>query len=478
VEVELQDRITGIIRQVGLGGRLPTERELAERCSTTRHQVRRVLKDLEGRGVISRKSRIGATLSVAAERVHTTPVYRYRKGLDDVEQGSQSWCARASDLRIDEMIAASEPGLRLEASNQRLTPDAMRQTGRPTILHCGHPQVRQAVGRGLCADMTDWLDSWPERAEVWPVLWEPLTLNRCVYGVPTSAQVFVLLCNVRRFRASGLNPDTPPRSWDELVDAAKRMTDPAKGLWGLAFPHAPSPGWSFVDLCFQAGGTVIHEQGGGWTPAFHEPAGLRALTFLRDLRWRHEVMPPAPLSAEECLKALFEDRIGMCWTQATAGLTGLVRSGRSPADFEVAPLPAGPLGHSSQQVSILAVLVNAHATDAEKNAAWRYIRRCAGHEIQTEHSRFLWSHRVVSGWPSPLRRMTPVQTGIDLPHAWFATLTSILAQARPEPTAIAWNSDAFLTPLVRRVLLEPNIDVAEEAALAARLAEKTVSLSI
>jgi len=478
VEVELQERITGIIRQAGLGGRLPTERELAQRCSATRHQVRIILGDLEERGVISRKRRVGSTLSIEAERIHTTPVHLFRKDLSDVVEDSPSWWSRKCDLHVDQMIAAKEPGIRLESSTQRPTPDSMRLTGRPTILHSGHSQIREGIGRGLCADITDRLNTWPERGEVWPNLWEPVTVNGRVYGAPLSAHVFVLLCNAKRFRACGLNPDSPPGTWDELIESSRRMTDASQGLYGLAFPQGSSPGWRFVDLCFQAGGTVIREHGGVWTPAFHEPAGQSALSFLHDLRWRWKVMPPDPLDSEGSLKALFEDRIGMCWVQASAGLTALVRSGRSPADFEVAPLPAGPHGHAAQQVSIHAALINAHAPATEQDAAWRYVRRLAGPEIRAEHSRFVWRRRVVMDWPSSLRCATAAQTGVNLPQAWFNTLTAIVAQARPEPTAMGWNADAFLTPLVRRALMESDVDIAEEAALAARLAERTSSLSL
>jgi len=478
VEVELQERVTEIIREASLGGRLPTERELAERCAATRHQIRRILGDLEDRGVISRKRRVGSKLTVEAERIHTTPVHLFRKDFSEMEEDSPSWWSHKCDRHIDQAIAAQEPSIRLESSNQRPTPDSMRQTGRPTILQTGHAQVREVIGRGLCADVTDWLASWPERGEIWPNLWEPVTFNGRIYGVPLSAHVFVLLCNAKRFRACGLNPDCPPRTWDELVQAAGRMTDASKGLYGLVFPQDTSAGWRFVDLCFQAGGTVMRDHGGGWTPAFHEPAGQTALSFLHDLRWRWKVMPPDPLDGAESLKALFEDRIGMCWVQASSGLTALARSGRSPADFEVAPLPAGPQGHSTQQVSIHAALINAHAPVPEQEAAWRYVRRLAGAEVRAEHSRFMWPHRVVMGWPSSLRSVTASQTGVELPHAWFATLTSILAQARPEPSAIGWNADAFLTPLVRRVLQESDVDIAREAALAARIAERTSSLSL
>lgn len=37
------------------------------------------------------------------------------------------------------------------------------------------------------------------------------------------------------FKAKGLDPDKPPQTWDELVEAARKLTDPAANGYGLAF---------------------------------------------------------------------------------------------------------------------------------------------------------------------------------------------------------------------------------------------------
>ena len=37
------------------------------------------------------------------------------------------------------------------------------------------------------------------------------------------------------FKAKGLDPNKPPQTWDELVEAARKLTDPAANVYGLAF---------------------------------------------------------------------------------------------------------------------------------------------------------------------------------------------------------------------------------------------------
>ncbi len=36
------------------------------------------------------------------------------------------------------------------------------------------------------------------------------------------------------FKEKGLDPDKPPQTWAELIDAARKLTDPSKNVYGLA----------------------------------------------------------------------------------------------------------------------------------------------------------------------------------------------------------------------------------------------------
>lgn len=48
-----------------------------------------------------------------------------------------------------------------------------------------------------------------------------------LYGVPANAGALVLWYNVKVFKAAGLDPDNPPKTWDEFVAAAKTIKQKA-----------------------------------------------------------------------------------------------------------------------------------------------------------------------------------------------------------------------------------------------------------
>ena len=62
-----------------------------------------------------------------------------------------------------------------------------------------------------------------------------MTYEGGIYGIPRGANTIALYYNADMFKAAGLDPDNPPKTWDELYEAAKALTDPAKNVYGLAF---------------------------------------------------------------------------------------------------------------------------------------------------------------------------------------------------------------------------------------------------
>ncbi|MCD8480646.1 MAG: extracellular solute-binding protein [Candidatus Cloacimonetes bacterium] len=56
-----------------------------------------------------------------------------------------------------------------------------------------------------------------------------------VWALPYETLVRVLMYRKDLFKKVGLNPNVPPRDWDEFLDYAKRLTDPASGTYGTVF---------------------------------------------------------------------------------------------------------------------------------------------------------------------------------------------------------------------------------------------------
>src|SRR5207249_12220084 len=91
-----------------------------------------------------------------------------------------------------------------------------------------------------------------------------LRWNDDFYAVPISRSTPILYYNKQRFKAAGLDPQKPPRTWSELREAARKLTTDPVHSYGVAFT---SSAWLVEALGVGAGGGL------------HGPA-LKTATFV------------------------------------------------------------------------------------------------------------------------------------------------------------------------------------------------------
>jgi multiple sugar transport system substrate-binding protein len=80
------------------------------------------------------------------------------------------------------------------------------------------------------------------------------------FGIPKATNTIALYYNKDMFKAKGLDPNKPPQTWDELVADARKLTDPAKNVYGLAFSaKANEEGtFQFLPWAQMGGGSYEH----------------------------------------------------------------------------------------------------------------------------------------------------------------------------------------------------------------------------
>jgi multiple sugar transport system substrate-binding protein len=110
------------------------------------------------------------------------------------------------------------------------------------------------------------------------------TINGKVYGVPALVDNLAVVYNKDLFAKAGLKPPGPDWTWSELVADAKAITDPANKVFGLAFPSDGSETtvWEYEAMLWEAGGDILNSD--DTKAAFDSPAGVQALTTLRQMQ--------------------------------------------------------------------------------------------------------------------------------------------------------------------------------------------------
>lgn len=167
-------------------------------------------------------------------------------------------------------------------------------------------------------------------------------------GIPDSASPFVLWYNKKLFQQSGIS--SPPKTWTEFIQDAKKINDPAKGVYGAAIASA-DPFYSMHVtwlLSRQLGGEVINSA--GTQAQFSSPPVYKAVQFYVDWLKKYHIVSPADVQYQEAdmINAFMQGKIGMIPVGGIYDLTTLKADPQFVNnDLGVAPNPTIPYGMTS-----------------------------------------------------------------------------------------------------------------------------------
>lgn len=97
--------------------------------------------------------------------------------------------------------------------------------------------------------------------EYWPGAMKSVTFDGKTYGVPTNNETMALIWNAAIFEEAGLDPESPPATWDDLVAFSKQIKDnTGKDGYGLvARVNAGNTPFRFMPALWAYGGGALDE---------------------------------------------------------------------------------------------------------------------------------------------------------------------------------------------------------------------------
>jgi len=113
-----------------------------------------------------------------------------------------------------------------------------------------------------------------------------------IYTFPLSAIPVNLMYNTDMYAAAGLNaPDT----WDDVLNAAKKLTDKDKGQWGIAIrgERGNPITWTFLPMLWSFGGDIFDSN---MKPIYNSPEAVKAVEYFKNL---NQYSPPGWHSAQD-----------------------------------------------------------------------------------------------------------------------------------------------------------------------------------
>lgn len=216
----------------------------------------------------------------------------------------------------------------------------------------------------------DWLRGF------YPALMANGRIEGKTWGIPFQRSTIVAYYNKDQFREAGLDPESPPKTWDELVSMGKALTK--DGTSGLMIPSTGYPYWMFQALAIQNGKELMSDD--GLTTYFDDPAVVETLEFWKSLSTEHGIMPTGTVEWGTLRQAFLEGQTAMMW-HSTGNLTAVKDAAKF--DFGVAELPANvrpgsPTGggnfyvfkDTSEEERAAALKLIQFMTAPEQAAAW------------------------------------------------------------------------------------------------------------
>jgi len=107
----------------------------------------------------------------------------------------------------------------------------------PDVAYVDNPNTPFLSAKGALLDLTPYIadSKIVDTSKIFPGPLSSVTWDGKIYGLPRGSNTIALYYNADMFKAAGLDPDKPPQTWEELYETAKKLTDPAKNVYGLAF---------------------------------------------------------------------------------------------------------------------------------------------------------------------------------------------------------------------------------------------------
>jgi len=250
-----------------------------------------------------------------------------------------------------------------------------------------------------------------------------LTYEDQIYGVPIDYNALFLFYRRDHFEAAGLDPDKPPKTWEQVAQYAQKLTqrDASGNLTRAGWTFWYNlPIWDFLNfiaLPAGLGGGILDANGNG---ALSTPAGIKSLTWYGNLSNVWKVSSPKFTDPNFNYGQIANGKASMTvsanFAVALIESLGKIKVGK---EFGVAPMPqwAQPKKKVFSGYS-WAWLVSKKSRNAE--AAWSFLR-------------FLQSPSSVSSQLSVSDLITPIK-GWQTQKAAAGPGTQIVAKEIPYTT--------------------------------------------
>jgi multiple sugar transport system substrate-binding protein len=212
------------------------------------------------------------------------------------------------------------------------------------VFRVTSPNLPRYAKQGILSEITPYLTE-EDKADFYPSGFQVATVDGKVWAWPLWVTAIAIFANKDMFQERGVALPTleKPWTWDEFVDACKKLTyKKADGTQIYGF--TASSKWGAVEyypLMYMDGGRILSPDGKKFVQ--NQPEGVSALQKIADLALVHKVTPPDFGTVDQAgVRAQFKDRRTVAMLMSTPGFIPDLEKDKFP--LAVVPPPVGKLG--------------------------------------------------------------------------------------------------------------------------------------
>lgn len=324
----------------------------------------------------------------------------------------------------------------------------------PDVIYVNFRQSDTYIQEGFLYPLDEWYEELPEEERQERVLpqvkkvvyrWGPgkktgEDTRKHYWALPYGNYIKGLVWRKDLFQTVGLDPEQPPRNWEELYEFAKRCTDPDRGTCGLLWGRGQHWSWYFHSLLCSAGARAMEDRGEDeWHACFNSPEAVDAYEMILKLvegKWRHS-------SGKVIEGMVYRDQDGyLLWEQGRIGMKEMYFTEDLLADINpelvgVAPVPVGPGGVRGSELNCTMCGIFTGAAEKGRDvldAAWRYVHFLGSPEAKAIRTKVL----VENGYgifanPRYLEKLGYHEYVRRIPQTWRDAFQTAMSDGEPEP---------------------------------------------
>ena len=307
------------------------------------------------------------------------------------------------------------------------------------IAHFMHRPIPLFAERGYIMDLTPFIEK--EGGQKFLAQWDQHALEVCkykgkIYCLTDFVNPMTLLYNTVHYREAGLDPTTPPATWDQFVDYAKKLTRAGRYGLGLIGGRSDSLFMRLHPFFWGAGAEYLTPD--GKRSALDMPEALEGFRFYVELFTKHKVVPPGVVEqgAQDVRTQMAHEKVSMSIAvpQAPGIIQALNPNMKVREVMAAAPLPVGKMRVTAAEYGLR--VISPYTKSPE--AAWKVYKAWYEKDIQLRNFK-------IAG---VLSARLDVKTSPDMANDRFAKVYASQAPyAKLEPLIPEWPKigDAMIT---------------------------------